>query len=505
MKTLVNQFKALGTHWILRALVVCGIILALVQVAFLGIQSQIAEKAETAGRSVINGSNASLNPYYFSQAISGLEMGNMLSCVEIRKAGQAIVFYESTPEYCDRSLSHRLLLKGEERVAVVKAANGEEWELKFRAVNGPLFSLALWAIRIASVLFILSLFGWAEWRVKTIRQLQEARLSASTELAHFSTQVAHDIRSPLAALNILVQTQSSNSDEEKGILKDVIFRINEIANSLLEKEKNLKKTGNEKSDALPLIVILDRLVRQKRIEFRAFKFLEISFKSEANKAVVTTGVSTSLSRAISNLINNSAEAIGNKPGRIIVKLSSNGINNTIFIIDTGPGMPADILEKLGERGVSFGKGESGSGLGVYQAKKAILEMNGKIEFFSNASGTQVKIDLPSPSQEICNVVLVDDDVALHQAWKLAARARNKSIRCFTNFSDLRTSLHLIPKAAEFYIDSHLTGEALRGEVLAKDLYQAGYMNISLCTGQPAQNFSKTPWIKTILGKEPPWL
>src|SRR5690606_34910658 len=104
---------------------------------------------EIAGRSVINGSNSALNPYYFSQAISGLEMGGMLSCVEIKKAGQSISFYESTPEYCEQKASLNIFLQGEERIAIVKSANGEEWELKFRSVNGPLFSLALWAIRIA--------------------------------------------------------------------------------------------------------------------------------------------------------------------------------------------------------------------------------------------------------------------------------------------------------------------------------------------------------------------
>ena len=124
MKPYSINFAHLGYRWAFQSVWVSCVLMGVVQVVFMGIQSQIAEKAEIAGRSVINSSNRSLNPYYFSQAVSGLELGAMLSCVRIKKLGQEIPFYESTPEYCPNTNVPRAMLGGEERTAIVKSASG---------------------------------------------------------------------------------------------------------------------------------------------------------------------------------------------------------------------------------------------------------------------------------------------------------------------------------------------------------------------------------------------
>ena len=87
---------------------------------------------------------------------------------------------------------------------------------------------------------------------------------------------------------------------------------------------------------------------------------------------------------------------------------------------------------LGSVGVSYGKGEvtgSGSGLGIFHAKKAIVAWGGEFQIRSQvASGTTVEIKLlnaPRPHWfassiqilEGTTVVSVDDDLSIHQIWK----------------------------------------------------------------------------------------
>lgn len=45
---------------------------------------------------------------------------------------------------------------------------------------------------------------------------------------------------------------------------------------------------------------------------------------------------------------------------------------------------------------------------------------------------------------------------------------------------------------------------LKGEDVAKTLYEKGYINIILATGYNKENFKHVTWVKDISGKNPPW-
>jgi hypothetical protein len=63
----------------------------------------------------------------------------------------------------------------------------------------------------------------------------------------------------------------------------------------------------------------------------------------------------------------------------------------------------------------------------------------------------------------------------------------------------------IPKSVTFFLDSHLEGEGLKGENLARELCERGYSRIFLATGYAPNHFPEMPWVQGIVGKEPPWL
>lgn len=45
---------------------------------------------------------------------------------------------------------------------------------------------------------------------------------------------------------------------------------------------------------------------------------------------------------------------------------------------------------------------------------------------------------------------------------------------------------------------------VRGEDCAKLLFDKGFIDVHLATGHSRDRFSQMPWIKSIVGKEPPF-
>ena len=108
---------------------------------------------------------------------------------------------------------------------------------------------------------------------------------------------------------------------------------------------------------------------------------------------------TAIKRILSNLLSNSFESIDHSQGQIEVHLCTDEKNIEIAVVDNGMGIPASIVNRIGERGFSYGKEtlkDAGSGFGVNHAKKQISAMGGSVHIESTErSGTIVLIKLPA--------------------------------------------------------------------------------------------------------------
>ena len=226
------------------------------------------------------------------------------------------------------------------------------------------------------------------------------RLKIEEFKIEIARQVAHDIRSPLSALQIAV-SKLPNEGIEYILISSASQRIRAIADDLLKKPIQAE-IANVADDILsvPLVEnvelvniqsVIEDIIREKRLSFNGKLDLDIGDGSE----LVTSGSKTETERIISNLLNNSIEALNDSVDpQITVFLRSYGSSINITIADNGRGIPSEILENLGKKGATFGK-EGGSGLGIYGAKKYIEKMGGKLEIKSRlGDGTMVMIILP---------------------------------------------------------------------------------------------------------------
>lgn len=98
--------------------------------------------------------------------------------------------------------------------------------------------------------------------------------------------------------------------------------------------------------------------------------------------------------------------------------------------------------------------------------------------------------------------LVDDDILVREAWKMRARKRGKRVEVFTSGAEIKAKLADLDKNLPLYVDSNL-GSGEKGEALAKELFDAGFLTIYLATGYPPSHFPAMAWIKAVVPKDPP--
>ncbi len=330
----------------------------------------------------------------------------------------------------------------------------------------------------------------------TLKKAEELNSSLGLQ----AKQVSHDIRSPLSALTMITSTLTQVPEDKRLIIRNAVNRINDIANTLLEQAKQSKsqaeqgnnlKNNQQSTDGantnnsaatqtlstefVPAIV--DTLVSEKRVQFREKIGVEIEEDLRGSYGSFARVNSTELKRVLSNLINNSVEAFPNQKGKVMVSVRAYSDKLLISVQDNGKGIPKSILEKLGQEGVTHGKegSLSGSGLGVFHAKKTIENFGGQFQIQSSENeGSLISISLPranSPDWFVKQLRLVqgqtiavlDDDSSIHQIWQgrvksLITQGENTltkieqlSIFSFTSAKEFRKWYQASPAKADLYL------------------------------------------------------
>jgi signal transduction histidine kinase len=322
----------------------------------------------------------------------------------------------------------------------------------------------------------------------------KSRLAAIAETA---SQVAHDIRSPLAALDCVMQDVSQLPEKRRNMMRSAAARIRDIANSLIEKNRALQAgaatpeagaaaTAPDGVHLLPSL--LDPLVTEKRVQFQARAGVQIDARlDEASYGLFAEIQPAEFKRVLSNLINNSVEALTDK-GSVTVSLARDDGKILLAVHDNGKGIAAEVLPRLGRKGETHGKA-GGSGLGLYHAKTCVEAWGGTLDIQSEpGQGTTVAIRLPqarSPAWFVSElklkpgstVVVFDDDPSIHHVWhgrfeSLRTREHGIQVVDFDTPEQLRGWVN--DKAATagnvlYLMDYELRGRGETGLSLAEEL------------------------------------
>ncbi len=320
-----------------------------------------------------------------------------------------------------------------------------------------------------------------------------AREKAFAEMAH---QVAHDIRSPLAALDSSLKNVAILPEGPRSVVRDAVERIRDIANNLVGAYRDAKKGAESQSNpgtsagrrACLLSSLIEPIVTEKRLEFRSSPGVEIIARLDAASYGLFADVdSVDFKRVLSNLISNGVEALPGK-GTVNVSLIRSSELIELRVEDDGKGIPPEVLSKLGRRGETYGK-PGGSGLGIYHANATAEVWGGSLKIDSEVGrGTVVTVSLPAaqpPAWFVSQlelapngpVVVLDDDPTIHQIWQgrfdaQPIREGGVDVVHCSRSGELRRWVMADPaKAATavYLLDYELRGEEQTGLSLAKEL------------------------------------
>lgn len=325
---------------------------------------------------------------------------------------------------------------------------------------------------------------------------KEAKNLAQKKLASLAAQVAHDIRSPLSALQIVTEQQLNELEEPKRLLlRNAVDQIRDIVNNL-DPNSFTKEQSNKQ-----IAVVIEHALSERRAAF-SNKNIQINqnFDVKSYGLFVNTEPSE-LKRVIVNLINNSVDAIEKEQGIINVSISSNENSAIITITDNGVGISSDIIPSLFSRG--FTTKITGSGLGLFHAQQTVSEWGGSIELTSIiGEGTTICISLPLqkppywfidqlsiPDNSV--VICVDDSVSIWHAWQERFKSINSNIElryCNDKPSLLRELGKQEQKPCTYLVDYEFSGQNYTGLELIEQIlsYKKSIDQVFLVTSRSGE-------------------
>lgn len=216
---------------------------------------------------------------------------------------------------------------------------------------------------------------------KSERRLENLRVQKDETL----TMVAHDIKNPASTIKNFVELLESydlSAQEQQDVFAGLVETssrllklANEFTNVIAEEYTpfQLAKKKHNIKDAIDKIVKVNRVkAGEKNIELRLYQpeeELELEFDEEKIKEVVDNFVSNAIKFCPQN-----------SKVDVITKFANNSI--CVEISDNGFGLTEAEISQVFEKGSKFsnkptGK-ESSSGLGLWIAKKIIVEHEGKV-------------------------------------------------------------------------------------------------------------------------------
>ncbi len=228
------------------------------------------------------------------------------------------------------------------------------------------------------------------------------RADRARQLNQLARIVAHEVKNPLTPVRLWVQelqaARAADSPKLQSLLDEAcreiavqVGRLQETANSF----SNLVALEEWRPEEVDLASVIAAVPSGSRIlERRGIRFVR-EVPIPPPPAVV--GDRLWLGRAVSNLIQNSIDALGESPGTVHMRLSEHPGWVVLEVEDSGGGVPEERLSEL--FAPHFSTTTAGSGLGLALVHQVVTRCQGRVEAVNGARGLCVRLELPIPPRE----------------------------------------------------------------------------------------------------------
>jgi PAS domain S-box-containing protein len=222
----------------------------------------------------------------------------------------------------------------------------------------------------------------------------EIKLRLREELYRITRDVAHDIRSPLAALGAFQYMVTSKLTERENEILDSLKRsMNGIVDKMMKKHKEVKGEENrgmryirrarieENEGIIDVNSSMKEVMERKMYEYNG-KNVEMEYE-ERERLVFIEGERREFERMMSNIINNGIESVvEGKKAEVKVWCERKGEKVEIVVKDNGRGMAQEMAERLMKWEEIGTTKKEGHGIGTQQITGTVKAMNGLLRIES---------------------------------------------------------------------------------------------------------------------------
>ncbi len=232
-----------------------------------------------------------------------------------------------------------------------------------------------------------------------------ARLNAAfLREQHFSADAAHELRTPISTLKVLLHNLQQNHKYGGELIPLVaaVERMAYVTEQILSLYHHSPEQAMLKHDTVDLTGIVQKVIADN-YEFISSKGQQVSLTAEA--FTVSNASAFALETMVQNLILNASKYTPDE-GEIRITLSEISLNNCLIIEDSGPGIVDSELKRVFERfyrinGDQHDSGIMGCGLGLAIVKH-IVELHHaqiKLEKSEFLGGLKVLVIFPKQGGE----------------------------------------------------------------------------------------------------------
>ena len=227
---------------------------------------------------------------------------------------------------------------------------------------------------------------------RLVLQENDSRRSRQ-EMLDFYSLWAHQIKTPLAAMNLLLQSEEAREDKDAKIFQEMrmeLFKTGQYVDMVL----SYLRAEDMSSDLLLKEYSLDEIVRQAVRKYSAMFILKkIRLEYEPCKEMVLTDEKWLLF-VLEQLLSNALKYT--EKGFIRIRMEQ-GSPAVLLIEDSGIGIQAEDLPRVFEKGFTGYNGrqdKKSTGIGLYLCRMICEKLNHTVTITSDpGKGTAVRLDL----------------------------------------------------------------------------------------------------------------
>jgi len=234
--------------------------------------------------------------------------------------------------------------------------------------------------------------------LSSLNDLLSRQAQASQRQRDFLADVAHELRTPLAAVSLQAQRAGMAADEaERREALDALHGGIERSTHLVAQLLSLARSESIPDVSMDRAVLLEPLLREvvaQRFPLAQARGLDLGIANSS--PTIARGDAEALTSLLGNLVDN-AIAYTPAPGRIDVSLDVEAGEAVILVEDTGPGIDPARQATVFERFVRGGTGDvAGTGLGLAIAHGVVLRHRGRIELKNRTDGSGLRVTVRLP-------------------------------------------------------------------------------------------------------------